>query len=110
MSYPDRGLPHEEASELVDYVPERLIGRDEQIRQVASALSPAPSGDKPHNVFIYGKTGVGKTAVMKYVLIELDKEVKKSGVNVKSVFINCNQINKTTRIIKCNVVSPESIS
>ena len=65
MSYPDRGLPHEEASELVDYVPERLIGRDEQIRQDASALSPAPSGgDKPHNVFIYGKTGVGKTAVM----------------------------------------------
>ena len=76
-------------------MPERLIGRDEQIRQVASALSPAPSGgDKPHNVFIYGKTGVGKTAVMKYVLIEFDKEVKKRGVNVKSAFINCNQINK----------------
>ncbi len=94
---------------LPDYVPERLIGRDEQIRQVASALSPALSGDKPHNVFIYGKTGVGKTAVTKYVLIELDKEVKKRGVNVKSVFINCNQINTTTRIIKriCNVVSPE---
>ena len=49
---------------LPDYVPERLIGRDEQIRQVASALSSALSGDKPHNVFIYGKTGVGKTAVM----------------------------------------------
>lgn len=94
---------------LPDYVPERLIGRDEQIRQVASALSPTLSGDKPHNVFIYGKTGVGKTAVTKYVLIELDKEVKRRGVNVKSVFINCNQINTTTRIIKriCNVVSPE---
>ena len=70
-------MPHEEASELVDYVPERLIGRDEQMRQVASALSLALSGDKPYNVFIYRKTGVGKTAVTKYVLIELDKKVKK---------------------------------
>ena len=47
------------------------------MRQVASALSLALSGDKPHNVFIYRKTGVGKTAVTKYVLIELDKKVKK---------------------------------
>ena len=92
-----------------EYIPERLIGRDKQVRQVASTLNPALSGDKPHNVFIYGKTGVGKTAVTKYVLLELDKEVKKREVNVKSVFVNCNQINTTTKIIKriCNVVSPE---
>jgi len=87
-------LPHEEATELVDYVPERLIGRDEQIRQDASALSPAPSGgDKPRNVFIYGKTGVGKTAVMKYVLIEFDKEVKKRGVNVNFHKLQSNKYN-----------------
>ena len=74
-------------------MPERLIGRDEQIRQVASALSPALSGDKPHNVFIYGKTGVGKTAVTKYVLIELDKEVKKRGVNVNFHKLQSNKYN-----------------
>jgi len=92
-----------------EYIPERLVGREKQTKQVASLLSPALSGDKTNNVFVYGKTGVGKTAVTKYVLLELDKEVKKRGVNVKSVFVNCNQIKTTTKIIKriCNVVSPE---
>lgn len=92
-----------------EYIPERLVGRDKQTKQVASTLSPALSGDKPHNVFIYGKTGVGKTAVTKYVLLELDKEVKKREAKVKSVFVNCSQMNTTPRIIKriCNVVAPE---
>ena len=91
------------------YIPDRLIGRDKEIRQTASIFAPALNGDEPDSVFIYGKTGVGKTATTKYVLLELDREVKKAQANVKSVFVNCDQINTTTKILKriCNVIAPE---
>jgi cell division control protein 6 len=71
--------------------------------------SEALNGDEPDNAFIYGKTGVGKTATVKYVLLELDQEVKNSKAPVKSAFVNCNQINTTTKILKriCNVIAPE---
>ena len=91
------------------YTPDHLIGRDTEIRQIASLFAPALNGDEPDNAFIYGKTGVGKTATVKYVLLELDQEVKKDKAPVKSVFVNCNQINTTTKILKriCNVIAPE---
>jgi len=91
------------------YIPDRLIGRDKEIRQTASIFAPSLNGDEPDSAFIYGKTGVGKTATTKYVLLELDREVKKAQINVKSVFVNCNQINTTTKILKriCNVIAPE---
>ena len=54
-----------------EYVPDKLISREKQLKQVASLFAPALKGDKPHNAFIYGKTGVGKTAITKYVLLEI---------------------------------------
>jgi cell division control protein 6 len=92
-----------------EYVPDKLISREKQLKQVASLFAPALKGDKPHNAFIYGKTGVGKTAITKYVLLELDQEVSRVQARVKSTFVNCKQINTTTRILKriCNVVAPE---
>lgn len=91
------------------YTPDHLIERDAEIRQIASLFAPALNGDEPDNAFIYGKTGVGKTATTKYVLLELDREVKSAEAPVKSVFVNCNQINTTTKILKriCNVIAPE---
>ena len=92
-----------------EYIPDKLIGREKQLKQVASLFAPSLKGDKPHNAFIYGKTGVGKTAITKYVLLELDQEVNKAHAHVKSSFVNCKQINTTTKILQriCNVVAPE---
>jgi cell division control protein 6 len=92
-----------------EYIPDKLISRELQLKQVASLFAPALKGDKPHNAFIYGKTGVGKTAITKYVLLELDQEVSKLNARVRSTFVNCKQINTTTKILKriCNAVAPE---
>ncbi|MGA7075602.1 MAG: orc1/cdc6 family replication initiation protein [Halobacteriota archaeon] len=92
-----------------EYVPDKLISREKQLKQVASLFAPALKGDKPHNAFIYGKTGVGKTAITKYVLLELDQEVSRAHARVKSTFVNCKQVNTTTKILKriCNVIAPE---
>jgi len=49
---------------LPDYVPEELPHRDKQIMKLGSILAPALANSRPQNVFIYGLTGTGKTAVM----------------------------------------------
>jgi len=45
------------------YRPERIEEREEEIDAYIDALQPVIDGWEPNNIFIYGKTGVGKTAV-----------------------------------------------
>ncbi|UCH71836.1 MAG: hypothetical protein JSW62_05415, partial [Thermoplasmatales archaeon] len=44
------------------YIPEALPHREKEINNLANILVPALRGETPSNVFIYGKTGTGKTA------------------------------------------------
>ncbi|ABL77991.1 Cdc6/Cdc18 family protein [Thermofilum pendens] len=81
---------------LPDYVPEDLPHRDEQIKRLALTLAPALSGSRPSNVFIYGLTGTGKTAVTKYVLRRL---AEKGGGRIEYVYINCRQNNTSYRVL-----------
>lgn len=49
------------------YIPGTLPFRDKEIGKIMSAVSPALKGERPRNIFIYGKTGTGKTASVKHV-------------------------------------------
>ena len=53
------------------YRPVDLPHRQPQIDQVASILAPAIRDETPSNILIYGKTGTGKTASVRYVGGEL---------------------------------------
>jgi len=68
-----------------DYKPTTPLHRNEQLRQLASILAPALHGGKMSNVFIYGKTGTGKTLVVKTVASELEKRNNK----IKTMYVNC---------------------
>ena len=68
-----------------DYIPDITLHRDNQITQLASILSPALRGNKISNLFIYGKTGTGKTLITKYVASELEKQSNK----IKIFYLNC---------------------
>ena len=59
------------------YIPEMLPHRGKEINDIASILVPALKGETPSNVFIYGKTGTGKTAVTKFIGNELLKKGEK---------------------------------
>lgn len=81
---------------LPDYVPEELPHRDEQILTLAKVLAPALTGSRPSNVFIYGLTGTGKTAVTKYVLRRMHEKARGK---VEPVYINCRQNNTSYRVL-----------
>ena len=84
---------------LPDYVPEALPHRDEEIKRLALVLAPSLRGEKPNNVFIYGLTGTGKTAVTRLVLRKLVERASKKGVRVVPVYVNVRHRDTPYRVI-----------
>ena len=82
------------------YVPEILPHREKQIKELASILAPALRGETPSNVFIYGKTGTGKTAVSKYIGKQLVEKGKELNVNTNFVYINCEIVDTHYRVLQ----------
>jgi len=74
-----------------NYNPSVVEHRDEQIEQVASILAPVLRGDHVSNLFIYGKTGTGKTLSIQFVSNELLKRIKEEGggFKLRIEYINC---------------------
>lgn len=72
-----------------DYLPGRLPHREEQIRQLGEKVAPLLKGARSSNIFIYGKTGTGKTAVVKYVLSRLEYKAKEFNAPIRLCYINC---------------------
>jgi len=68
-----------------DYIPNETPHRDEQIKHLASILAPTLRGAKASNIFLYGKTGTGKTVITKYVTAELNR----TNDTIKIIYINC---------------------
>jgi cell division control protein 6 len=81
-----------------DYLPERLPHREEQIKQVGETVAPTLKGARSSNIFIYGKTGTGKTAVTKYVLSHLEAKAKELGAPVKFCYVNCRMVGSEYRV------------
>jgi archaeal cell division control protein 6 len=73
-----------------NYKPNNIPYRDEQIKQIASILAPVLRGEKTSNLFLYGKTGTGKTLSIQYVRDELLKRAEKnSDFKLKIEYLNC---------------------
>lgn len=72
------------------FMPERLPHREKDAEQLADILSPSLSNHRPSNVIIFGKPGVGKTSVVKFVEREMGKIIE-SRINekIKIIDINC---------------------
>jgi len=70
-------------------LPERLPHREEQIKRFGETVAPVLKGARCSNVFIYGKTGTGKTAVTKYVLNHLGAKAKEFNAPISFRYVNC---------------------
>ncbi|WXG45738.1 MAG: ORC1-type DNA replication protein [Candidatus Atabeyarchaeum deiterrae] len=84
------------------YVPDELPHREEHIARLGMILSSALKGSVPSNVFIYGKTGTGKTAAAKYVLKHLSAKTKVSepdGLALSAAYVNCRVVDTNYRVL-----------
>jgi cell division control protein 6 len=80
------------------YIPEKLPHREEQIDQLASILATALKGERPSNVLVFGKTGTGKTAVIKYLGNEISKADKWKRVSY--VYMNCEIVDTPYAVLQ----------
>ena len=71
------------------YMPDEIKHRDEQMALVAHILAPALRNEKPSNLFIYGKTGSGKTLTIQYVAQRLQEVARTQDVKLVVLYLNC---------------------
>jgi len=82
-----------------DYIPEKLPHREDQIRSLGEIVAPVLKGVRCSNIFIYGKTGTGKTAVVKYVLSKLTQKAQECASPVEFCYINCRWAGTEYRVL-----------
>jgi len=74
---------------LSSYIPENILYREEQLQEVANVLAPALRVERPSNLFIYGKTGTGKTLSVRHILNSMVEIAKNNNLPLKPIYINC---------------------
>lgn len=86
-----------------DYTPDEFVCRDDVLDDYLDVYKPIYKGRPPENAFLYGDTGVGKTAATKYLLnnLERDLETKNESLpqddqrDLNLVWVNCENFTKT---------------
>ncbi|MGB9955094.1 Cdc6/Cdc18 family protein (plasmid) [Haloferax prahovense] len=83
----------------VDHVPqpERIVGRDDEIRALSMQLRSAIDGESPENVVIYGETGTGKSLVAKHVSTVAESMAE--GVRIGTAYIDCSDDDTETQAV-----------
>lgn len=92
-------FPFEDRNTLLDdYTPEEIVGRDDELHEYHAALQPAIDGSQPDNIFLFGKTGVGKTAATRFLLDRLEKGGQQHSVDITTKMLNCDGLDTSYRI------------
>ncbi len=91
------------------YIPKSLPNREEEMKKLILTLGVLLKGGTPQNAFLYGKTGIGKTAVTKSVIAGLKKKADEMEINLFTTYINCRVVDTTYRIYAhlCNSIDVE---
>lgn len=82
-----------------DYVPDDILGRDEEVNEYKHALQPIMDGRRTKSILLYGKSGVGKTVVTKYLTQHLTEDVAHyRDIDLTTVWVLCENINTSYQL------------
>ena len=70
---------------MPSYIPEEILYREEQLQEVANVLAPILRMEKPSNLFIYGKTGTGKTISVKHIITSMSTIAAQNHLPLKCI-------------------------
>ena len=78
------------------YVPHNIMFRDKQMQEIAKYMTPSLKGERGRNLFVYGKTGTGKTSCIRSVIEKVNGlPISKARIS----YINCRIYNSRYRIM-----------
>lgn len=94
-----------------EFVPSLLPHRNHQIQKIAEIVACSLKNSMPSNIFIFGKTGTGKTAVISYVSNHLNRQCRNANIpESKWIFLNCQEVNTGYRVLAkiCDEIDPDN--
>ncbi|WP_049904826.1 Cdc6/Cdc18 family protein [Natrialba asiatica] len=95
----DTDIYHNRDALREDYQPSELVGRDKELERYKTALQPVINGEQPNNIFLYGKTGVGKTAGTRFLLDHLiDDAAQYDDIKLTVKLLNCDGLSSSYQI------------
>lgn len=98
MFEPDETIFADELPLRENWQPDRIQERDEELTQYKAALQPVINEAPPKNLFLYGKTGVGKTVATRYVLDHLQEDAAEYGIDLTVITQPCNSLNSSYQV------------
>ena len=73
------------------YIPNIIQHRTSEQEQITQSLLPILKHSRPSNLLVYGKTGTGKTLVVKKILNKIQERVEKSKFPIKLIYSNSKE-------------------
>ena len=96
---PDASVYDDRDALREDYQPNSVVGRTEELDAYKSALQPVINGEQPNNIFLYGKTGVGKTVTTRYLLDHLQHDVEAhADLKLNVIVLNCDGVTTSYQV------------
>lgn len=77
-----------------------ILHREAEKAELIPNLSKALKGVTPSNTLVYGKTGTGKTMLMRVLTKQLEKEAIEYGFKVKTFHVVCNATPTNVGVVK----------
>ena len=78
------------------FLPEKIMYREKEIEKIMRSITPLFHNKRPRNIFLYGKTGTGKTSSIKYIM----KQFVQVPSNGKMLYINCRMYSSRYKILQ----------
>lgn len=81
------------------YQPDSIQGRSEETREVQRVFQPIIDDEPPRNAFLYGLSGLGKTATTQYELTQLAESAEEyDDIRVTPIWQNCDDLGTSYQV------------
>ncbi|EMA25655.1 Cdc6/Cdc18 family protein [Haloarcula argentinensis] len=80
------------------WTPEKLPEREKELDSLHDALAPVARGAAPHNTFVYGKTGQGKTVGVNFKLKGLAGFADENDIDLSVIRYSCAKDNSSYQV------------
>ncbi|RQG94792.1 Cdc6/Cdc18 family protein [Natrarchaeobius oligotrophus] len=86
----------------VSHLPDgdRIIGREDELTNLANAIKPATRGNTPNNVLVYGKTGTGKSLCSKFITNQAIDRAANNDITIGVAYVDCLQDSTETQAVQ----------
>lgn len=81
------------------YEPEDIRERDQELAKYQRALQPIIDNRPTSNIFLYGKTGTGKTVATKFMLSHLENDAAEyDDVDLATIWVSCENLSSSYQV------------